>query len=152
MLFGLSRHRGVVILALVNALLNLGLSIWWVRVWRLEGVALGTAVPLLLIGGVVTAIYAVRALGMPLARYTWEGFIHPGLASLAFLVPALAIRAMWRPIGWGPLILAVASSWVIFALVAWRFGFSSAERERWSHLAPRVFGFKRTRAVTEVSR
>jgi O-antigen/teichoic acid export membrane protein len=152
MLFGLSRHRGVVVLALLNALVNLGLSIWWVKVWKLEGVALGTAVPLLLIGGVATAIYAVRALEMPFWRYAWEGFARPGLASLTFLIPALAIRLMWRPIGWGPLILAVAASWLIFVVFAWRFGFTSSERERWGQVAPRVFGLRRSgRAVPEAS-
>src|SRR5262245_24210716 len=147
-LFGLSRHRGVVALALINALLNLGLSLWWVRVWKLEGVALGTAVPLLLVSGVATALYAARALGMPLRRYLWEGLGRPGLISLAFLIPALVLRALWRPIGWGPLIVAVAAPWLIFAVVTWVFGFSASERERWGHTVPRVFGLGRARAAS----
>ena len=54
MLFGVGRHRGVVALSLVNALLNLGLSLWWVRPFGLAGVAMGTAVPLVLLSGVAT--------------------------------------------------------------------------------------------------
>ncbi len=142
-LFGVSRHRGVVLLSLVNSVVNLGLSILWARALGLDGVALGTAVPLLLLGGVATALYAARALDMPLGRYAWQGFAHPGLLCLAFLAPALAVRALWHPVGWGPLIAAVAGSWLIFAAFTWRFGFSALERQRWEHTIPRVFGIKR---------
>jgi O-antigen/teichoic acid export membrane protein len=151
MLFGVSRHRGVVLLALTNALIGLGLSLWWVHVLRLQGVALGNAVPLFLIGGVATAIYAVHALDMPLRLYAWEGFAKPGLASLAFLLPGLLIRAVWNPMGWGPLLLAMGISWLIFAAFTWRFGFSPAERARWEHAAPRVFGIRRPARAAEVS-
>jgi O-antigen/teichoic acid export membrane protein len=144
MLFGVSRHRGVVLLALLNAALNLGLSILWVKSLKLDGVALGTAVPLFVIGGVATAIYAVRALGMPFHRYAWEGFMKPGLCSFAFLVPAFVIQSIWHPMGWGPLLSAMGGSWLIFAALTWSFGFSPNERERWGHTAPRVFGIKRT--------
>src|SRR6185369_13949481 len=144
-LFGVSRHRGVVLLALANALLNLGLSLLWVRPLGLTGVALGTAVPLALVAGVATAFYTVRALDVPFGRYLWEGMVRPGLVSLAFLIPALVFRALWRPIGWGPLVLAVAVPWLVFVVVAWRFGFSALERARWGHAAPRVFGLGRAR-------
>jgi O-antigen/teichoic acid export membrane protein len=150
MLFGVSRHRGVVLLALLNSVLNLGLSILWVRGWRLDGVALGTAVPLFLVGGVATAIYAVRALGMPVLRYAWEGFVKPGLASVAFFVPAFAIRWIWHPMGWGPLLAAMGASWLIFAVFTWRFGFNASERARWEHTAPRVFGLRRSVSPAEV--
>jgi len=49
LLFGVSRHRGVVAISILNALLNLGLSIAWARPFGLMGVALGTAVPLALL-------------------------------------------------------------------------------------------------------
>lgn len=149
MLFGVSRHRGIVILALLNSALNLGLSILWVRSLKLDGVALGTAVPLFLIGGIATAIYAVRALEMPLHRYAWEGFVKPGLASLAFVVPAFAIQAIWHPMGWGPLLSAMTVSWLIFAAFTWRFGFTRSERARWEHAAPRVFGLRRSPRAAE---
>lgn len=142
-LFGVSRHRGVVLLALLNAVLNLGLSLLWVRPWKLEGVALGTAVPLVLVSGVATGVYASRALDMPFARYAWNGLLRPGLVSLSFLVPALLLRAVWRPIGWGPLIVAVGIPWLIFVVTTWRFGFSAPERARWGQTIPRVFGWRR---------
>ena len=55
----------------------------------LIGVAMGTAVPLLLISGVATAWYACHVLAQPFWHYLWEGLFQPGLVSLAFLAPAL---------------------------------------------------------------
>jgi O-antigen/teichoic acid export membrane protein len=139
-LFGISRHRGVVVLSLLNAVLNLGLSILWVRPFGLAGVAWGTAVPLFLVAGLGTMVYSARALQMPFGPYLWEGLLRPGLVSLAFVPPALVAQALWRPVGWVPLLAACAGCWAVFALVAWRWGQNAGERARWRSAMPRLFG------------
>jgi O-antigen/teichoic acid export membrane protein len=136
LLYGVSRHKGVVTLSLLNAILNLGLSVWWVRPFGVAGVALGTAVPLALVSGIATAFYACRALDMNAAHYWWVGLVQPGLASLAFLLPALAAQALWHPTGWLALGGTCAGCWVVFAVVAWRFSVDGPERARWSRMVP----------------
>ncbi|NOT34592.1 MAG: oligosaccharide flippase family protein [Candidatus Eisenbacteria bacterium] len=140
MLYGISRHKGVVVLSIANAVLNLALSLLWVRPYGLEGVALGTAVPLGLIAGFVTAWYAARVMKLPLSRYLGEGVLRPGLCALSFLVPALLIQWRWHPIGWIPLALAVAGSWLAFAAVTWRFGIDTADRARWARMLSGAMG------------
>jgi O-antigen/teichoic acid export membrane protein len=140
LLFGISRHKGVVALSLLNALLNLGLSLWWVHPLGLAGVALGTAVPLALLSGVATAVFACRSLEMPLARYAWEGMGQAGLTSLAFLAPALAVNALWHPIGWGPLALAAGGCWAAFAITAWLTVVGGDERRRWGRMVSGLLG------------
>ncbi len=139
LLFGVSRHRGVVVLSMVNAVLNLALSLWWVKPFGLIGVALGTALPLALVSGVATLFYACRALELPVAVYLWQGMLRPGLATFAFVVPALALERLWHPVGWLPLAAAAGCCWVVFAWSAWRFGLSRAERERWGRIVPGLF-------------
>jgi O-antigen/teichoic acid export membrane protein len=139
-LYGVGRHRGMVMLALLNALLNLGLSLWWVRSHGLVGVALGTAVPLAIVAGVATALYAARALELPAARYLGEGMLRPGLASLWFVIPALLVQAWWRPSGWGELAAAVGGCWLVFAGFAWWVALSAAERQAWGRMLPRLIG------------
>ena len=143
LLFGVSRHRGVVALSLLNAVLNLGLSLLWVKPFGVAGVALGTAIPLALISGIATMIYACRALQLPLGRYLWEGQLRPGLGTLAFLAPALAVQALWHPRGWFALIAACGGCWIPFAVCAWRFGLSAEERLRWGRMIPGLFGAAR---------
>ena len=140
LLFGVSRHKGMVALSLANALLNLGLSIALARPLGLLGVALGTALPLALVGGVATLVYACRALAMPLGTYLLHGIAQPGLVTLAFVLPALALRAWWNPMGWVPIALACAGCWLCFAACAWRYGISRPERERWGRMVPGLFG------------
>lgn len=144
-LFGISRHKGIVVLSLLSALVNLGLSIWWAR-WPepmrwmfgeavspgLVGVAMGTAIPLFFISGLATAWFACLVLEQPLLQYLWEGMLQPGLVSLAFLVPALIVQYLWHPLGWGALLGVCAGCWVVFALVAWFVGISAADRTRWA--------------------
>ncbi len=129
-LFGISRHRGIVGLAVVNAVLNLLLSLWWVVPMGLFGVALGTAVPQLLVG-VATAVYAARALGLSVRRYLWEGMASPGLACLVFAIPAWAIETMWKPRGWIELALAGGGCWVAFVIFVWMGALKSEERQHW---------------------
>ena len=139
-LFGISRHKGVVFLSILNALLNLGLSIAFVKPLGLAGVALGTAIPLAVISGVITAWYAARALDLPMRRYLWEGMFRPGLIALTFLIPAVAAQTLWRPTGWLALGLACFLSWLFFVAIAWRFGVSDDERRRWLRMLPGALG------------
>jgi O-antigen/teichoic acid export membrane protein len=139
-LYGVSRHRGVVVLAIVNAALNLVLSIVWARTWGVIGVAYGTTVPLVLVGGVATIVYTCRALGLPIGRYLVDGMGKPGLTTLAFLVPALLIQWRLHPLGWWALGGSVAGCWLLFAVVAWRFGVSPMERRHWGRMLPGLIG------------
>lgn len=147
LLFGISRHKGVVALSLLNALLNLGLSILWVRPFGLTGVAMGTAVPLAVVSGVATLVYGCRALELPLGRYLWEGLVRPGLVSLVFVVPAIAIQLLFRPMGWLALGLTVGGCWIPYAYCAWRFGMGAAERDRWGRIAPKFLRQRGTPAA-----
>ncbi len=143
-LFGVSKHRGVVLLSLLSAALNLGLSMWWahwpgpLRTWfgaavdpGVMGVAMGTAVPQFLVSGLATAWYSCVALGEPPWRYAWEGMILPGLVSLAFVAPALGAQALWHPVGWVPLFGTCVGCWLVFMVAAWTLGVSAADRVRW---------------------
>jgi len=129
-----------VVLSLLNAVVNLGLSLLWVKPYGLAGVAWGTAVPLFLIAGLGMTVLGARALDMPLRPYLWESLVRPGIVSLSFVPPALLVQALWRPVGWVPLLGACAACWVVFALVAWRWGQSPPERERWKAALPRMLG------------
>ncbi len=148
-LFGVGRHKGVVALSLANALLNLGLSLLWVKPYGLTGVALGTAIPLALVSGIGNLIYGCHALEMPWGRTILDGMVKPGLVGLTFAIPALAVRWYAHPVGWIPLFAACLGCWLVFALVAWRFSIDGRERARWARMVTGLFG---ATAVAEAPR
>ncbi len=159
LLFGVSRHKGVVLLSILAAFINLGLSLWWARwpapmAWLfgvalspgLVGVAMGTAVPLFFVSGIATMVFACRALSQPFAHYLWEGMVNPGLFTLAFALPAMLVQRLWHPLGWLPILGSCAACWLVFAAVVLRFGIREPDRARWGRMMPGLFGRKRAAA------
>jgi O-antigen/teichoic acid export membrane protein len=138
-LFGVSRHRGAMMLSLLNAVLNLVLSLLWVKPFGLVGVAMGTAVPLALVSGLAGMVYGCHALRLPFRHYFREGMLKPGLATLGFVVPALIAQWTLHPVGWAPLLGTCAACWLVFAVCAWRLVLDKTERGRWGRMLRGLF-------------
>jgi O-antigen/teichoic acid export membrane protein len=77
LLMGLGRHRAYGLWTLLEGLANLGLSIVWAHWYGLVGVALGTAVPLLVVKLTLQPWYTMRVLGMPLREYFSKALARP---------------------------------------------------------------------------
>jgi hypothetical protein len=103
-------------------------------------VALATAVPLALISGVSTLWFACRSLDLQLGRYLLEGMLRPGAVCLVFVVPALIVQQVWRPVGWLPLGIAAGTCWAGFAACAWTVALDAGERARWRRMVPGLVG------------
>jgi len=84
---GISRHRVLAGVLLLEAVANLGLSILLAPRYGLPGVALGTTIPLLVVNVFVVPLYTCRVLGMGLAAYLRNAYAAP----LLLLAPALAV-------------------------------------------------------------
>ncbi len=147
LLFGIGRHKGVVLISLASAFTNLGLSMWWAThpalmmplagegpMAKLLGVAMGTAVPQFFLSGIATAWFACRVLEMPFGRYLWSGLVQPALVAATFLPVALLVQHFWHPIGWLPIFGTCAAGWVVFAGAAWLWGIPQSDRPRWSRM------------------
>jgi len=63
-LMATTRHYGYAALAAVEGVLNLGLSLWWVRYWGLSGVIGATVAARLLTNGWYMPVAALRTIGM----------------------------------------------------------------------------------------
>jgi O-antigen/teichoic acid export membrane protein len=95
-LTGLRHTRALMVSEIIAALANLGLSIAFVKAGLgLEGVALGTLVPMVLRNAWLAA-HGARVVGAPLSRYV-RGIYLP--AAFVFAATALALHAPARA-GW----------------------------------------------------
>jgi O-antigen/teichoic acid export membrane protein len=75
----LLRWPGLVLLG--EALVNLGLSIWLAPILGINGVALATIIPTLVLSTLILPPYLCRHLGLPFRRFLLEG-AGPGVLSL----------------------------------------------------------------------
>ncbi len=68
-LYAISKHRALALIALGEVVANLTLSIWLLSLYGVIGVAIGTALPLLVTRGVLLPSYACKQIGISLRRY-----------------------------------------------------------------------------------
>ncbi|MBX3703155.1 MAG: oligosaccharide flippase family protein [Steroidobacteraceae bacterium] len=87
-LYGISRHNVIAALRIGEASVNLVLSIALVRTIGLAGVAIGGAIPSVLIVAVVMPLVACRIVGVGLAEYYAQAYLRPALAIAPFAAAA----------------------------------------------------------------
>ena len=70
-------HRMAGSWALIEGVLNLGLSIYWAKQYGLLGVAMGTAVPMIIMRLGIQPLYTLRVLKLPLTQYVSKSLLRP---------------------------------------------------------------------------
>jgi O-antigen/teichoic acid export membrane protein len=98
-LYGVSRHRFLAYITLIEAGLNVALSLYLVRIIGIAGVALGTTIPCLAIRLFVQPVYVCRHVGISLRHYYFALFGRALFATaLGVLVPwAVLFRWIHQP-------------------------------------------------------
>jgi O-antigen/teichoic acid export membrane protein len=92
MLFGMSRHRSLAYVVLMEGIANLILSIVLVRRLGIVGDALGTAIPLLCTSLFFLPRHMCRQLGVPVRKFLWEAYFYPVL----FCVPMFFVLVLMQ--------------------------------------------------------
>jgi O-antigen/teichoic acid export membrane protein len=138
MLFGLSRHRMNVWCTAGESILNLALSIVFVQKFGITGVALGTAISVSLVRGLIFPACFAKSL-----HTTVTNFLRMAVAPTIVPTAAMALclyglrRLFGVPGDYLHLLLPVVLAAALYAVLAWQFAFDAADRERFSGLLPR---------------
>jgi O-antigen/teichoic acid export membrane protein len=131
-LYGMARHHALAWILLVEGIANLTLSILLVRRYGILGVALGTAVPLLITSVVFLPAHMCRVVGMRLSEYLRDAHLYP-LMLAATLGACLWIAGRWVPSGTYPgvlLQLAIGSALCALGVVTSRYVMAGSARLR----------------------
>jgi glycosyltransferase involved in cell wall biosynthesis/O-antigen/teichoic acid export membrane protein len=129
-LYGLAAHRTFAILRVVEGVANLVLSVILVRSIGLVGVALGTAIPHMIVVGWILPRTLPKILPMNLRAYYGEVYGRTLLASVPFVVVCWLVNTVVQPASltsfffWGILSLPA------YILPVWLFALSDEERTR----------------------
>lgn len=126
MLWATTRHYEWSILTIFEGLINLGLSLWWVRIWGLPGVIGATVVASVLTNFWYLPYKAIRTLRIPIGLAARE--LGPTMVLSAIAI--VATLAFWHPVSpsWPEVISATMISEALLVLAFGIVGFSNDER------------------------
>ncbi|WP_158790527.1 polysaccharide biosynthesis C-terminal domain-containing protein [Granulicella sp. L60] len=89
--FATGKHKAVAKVAMIEAALNLGLSIFLVKTVGIYGVAWGTSISMALIHIIFWPAYVQKTIGVSIRTYIWDGWLKVTLCSLPFAAASLAV-------------------------------------------------------------
>lgn len=112
LLLARAQHYWFAFLVCIEAALNVGLSIWLGHRYGIIGIVLGTALPLLLLRGLLAAVIGCRVLRLDLGRYG-IALLAPALACLTAIAAGMLI--VW-PLNLSPLTSLIVGT-VLVSLV-----------------------------------
>ena len=124
-LYGMDKHKMLAFFRIGEAVANLVLSIVLLHLYGIAGVALGTAIPHIILTAIILPIYTTRVIGMDLLRYYLLGYVRPIIAALPFLAIVLYINqyltfdnlgVFFGVVIGASLIYLVISFWIIFTV------------------------------------
>ena len=127
-LYGLDKHKMLAYFRIGEAVSNLLLSIYLLQIYGVAGVAVGTAIPHIILTAFILPAYTTRVIGMNLFRYYIAGYVRPTLAAIPFLITILAIRYYFDISGLGVFFGLVAVSSLIYVILSYWIIFSASER------------------------
>lgn len=131
------QNRGFLASEVVNAVLNLTLSVLLVTRMGIVGVALGTLAASVCSSGWFVPFIACRNLGIPLRRYFQEAIWPPLALGLAIsAVTALAVPMIPRICSWLHFFGLACGVGTIYGLLYWFTVAGEAERKLFSSLIP----------------
>jgi O-antigen/teichoic acid export membrane protein len=128
-LYGMNLHRFNAYASLVEAFINLGLSI--ILAYRIGavGVAWGTMIPSIFFSGLIVPLYTARHVGISWWKLCWESWLIPVASSIPFAILLIISVRLSIPSTWTGFWATVVCSLVFYIAFAWFVVFSKADKE-----------------------
>ena len=139
-LLGAGRHRLVAALSMVDVVVNLALSLFLVTRFGLLGVALGTAIPYLVLNLFVMVPAACREVRVPLWSFVASVVTPAAVGTLAAALAAAVLRATAVSSSLIGVMIQCALVAAVYAGALWFGGLGPADRARYRGALSRVSG------------
>jgi O-antigen/teichoic acid export membrane protein len=128
MLFGIGKHHLCLYTGILEACINLGLSLALIRTIGVIGVAWGAAIPMLFTG-VVFPVIVCRSIGVKLSLWLKEAILRSGVFSGCFLSSVWILSSLFKVRNWPDLFLEVSAFTAVYAFLLLGIALRSHERE-----------------------
>ncbi len=128
LMYAKGRHRVLGWWTIGEGIANLILSIVWARRYGLMGVALGTAVPMLVTGLFIQPLYVCHLLKMPIRQYIQKSFARPLFAWAIFFTFAMFAFAGQTQSSIVPFGLIVLAQSALYAILSYAIALTAEEQ------------------------
>jgi O-antigen/teichoic acid export membrane protein len=128
-LYGLDKHKMLAFFRIGEAISNLVLSIVLLHLYGITGVALGTAIPHILLTAIILPIYTTKVIGMNALKYYLASYVRPVIAAVPFLAIVLIIRNYITIEGLGMFFGYVVIASLVYLILSYWTIFNLSERE-----------------------
>lgn len=125
-LYGTAKHTTLAKVLLAEGIANLVLSIILLQKYGIEGVALGTAIPLSFTTFFFLPLHICRQLDVSLRKYLLEAHVYPALLCLPFALAVWALNTYWPAQNYLVLGLQLCLGGLVYLAAAAAFSMSSA--------------------------
>jgi O-antigen/teichoic acid export membrane protein len=130
-LLGTGRHRLVAFVSLAEAIANLVLSLILVRRYGILGVAMGTAVPVVLANLLILLPAACRQINLSVTAFGHAVATGPLIGAVPAIVAAAVLRTALPPVSLPAIFLEGSIICILYLAAVCMFGFDSAVRARY---------------------
>lgn len=131
-LYGINRHNLAAYCHAIEAIANLALSIILVRSWGIVGVAIGTAIPHLIIATIVFPVIISKVVHLKFWDYMRLSYLPPFIAAVPFLAACHWINNQY-PAETLPIFFAeIAFILPLYLVIVWFVSFRKKEREEYT--------------------
>ncbi len=131
-MFGIGRQKAVMVISVVEAIGNLGLSIALVRPLGIIGVALGTTLPNLAVNLLFWPFYLQRAVGIRARSYFLAVWLRPAFAMVPFALASYGLERLWPATNLAIFFVQVGAVLPLAVFSAWYACFTPGQRQTYS--------------------
>ncbi len=128
-LIGTTNHKGYAIMTMIEGIINLILSIWWVHLWGVSGVAAATVFGRITTNGwyMFYSCYNTTGIGLNIIiRKVIKPYIIPILGTLIVMY----FLNLFEFMGWYGIIITTISLCFIFIILFYTFSLSKLEKDK----------------------
>jgi O-antigen/teichoic acid export membrane protein len=117
LLFGLGKQKELAVFAIIEAIAVFTLCVVLSYKYGLTGVAVGAAVPIALVRGIVQARYVCRLVGVGFWKYYNDCIFRPWIIAIIFAVAAWSLGVEKLVKGWMSIIVASTFITLVYSVV-----------------------------------
>lgn len=132
-LLGAGRHQQAMFINVATGALSFLGGLVAIQKWGLLGMTIGAAIPVVVIHGIITPVYTMRTLKIPLGRYLLESMLRPIAATIPFVLALLAIEHWFFPESLWSIAAAGIVASPILVVSSYYLAFNREERVRYLH-------------------